>query len=260
MNPDRSGGGLVTKNMKDRGYNVHEGWHGGIELPGVQQLVPAEKAGNLVHEDFTRVDRAYYVSKNRHDTPTQGKSGRRGDHPHDPSDYVYGGGEQGAWSWAETAASRLGGRPVVYDVTPVGHIDGDPILNPEGKYSAELTADRLNVKDVRYMPPPRKGQVVQGTLPGENWNKHVDSRYYATASGELNYDIRNQVKPEWVVNNEERGDARRRVERRNPTDVVSAAQFTASSKAWQIPGQQTLPFDGGAAERPAKKLARRRDF
>ena len=171
--------------MNERGYDINRGTHGTVYAgPEQKEVLPAIEVGKTLYEGTSHVNRTYY---NAHNPNLPGEAEKRG------------------WSWADRASeksTRLGderhaqqpgvivrGRPVLHEVEPIGHVDGDPVLNPRGTSSLELTADKLKITDTHFIPPvdPYDSLHVgnQGTLTGTNWNRwgNPDENYrnYNTA-------------------------------------------------------------------------------
>jgi hypothetical protein len=145
--------------------DVTRGTHGTSLSEGKapSQILPAEKIGKRV---WTESDptRTYYTAV------------QKSNENNDEIDIA----DLHGWSWAQRASDKISssgtpGRPVVLDVSPRGRIDLDYNLNEYGN-SEEMTADRLKVNNVQWMPPRDWDDVaVQGTLPNENWNKYPRS-------------------------------------------------------------------------------------
>lgn len=180
-----------AKRMRERGFDLSRGYHGTVynSAQGVpDEILPSEQLPDRTNnfEGTTHENRAYYYPEG----PTDNNAVNRG-------------GSTGAWTWASSSRQEAANRPfrdkpgtqkdavflrpVVHKVEAIGHIDGDPVLNPTGEGAAEeMTADRLRVTDTEWVRPisqwGRREVGIQGTLPHDNWSKY----YYAGDPGVSN--------------------------------------------------------------------------
>lgn len=170
------GSQLVLDNMTRRGYDPLRGSHGTRFVEGQTHVDPGGSVGKNNHVGLSRADRAYYSAPSANPTAEDNT--------------MY---ESGGWYWADqnetwdkhaVTGHAVRGRPVIHEVKPIGNIDGDPVLNKDGQVGTELTADRLEITDTQWIKRPRSEYtVVQGTLPGYNWNRQAPLREDGTPYG-----------------------------------------------------------------------------
>jgi len=156
------------KRARERAFDnldVTRGTHGTVTHDGSipDEILPSSSFGTQVW-NFADPGRTYYTAHRKV--------------PSINSDWDRGSPERAGWKWAADARqyhyeSAVRPRMVNLHVQPVGNIDLDMNLNARGEM-AEMTADRLKVTDVDWIPPITDSHTmgIQGTLPYENWNKY----------------------------------------------------------------------------------------
>jgi hypothetical protein len=186
-------------------FDTNYGTHGTITKSGQipERIYAASdprfaEAGATKQFDISDSDRTYYTAPQWGDETMSGKP------------------EEDAWKWAgyaqdssrwptydlKTGASTYPtpGRAVALEVRPEGFKDLDVNDDSMGKLGA-FTASSLKVTGAQWIPTmdyiSRRGfdtdevEGIQGTLPGENWNKYpkegTSSKY--GPAGDLNYSV-----------------------------------------------------------------------